>query len=206
MICGITIPSFLNIEDIFTLVVFIGVIFVGYEFTIYTTSEDVRQVQVCAVLMAPGPATAPRDFVLSSTTENGTASMSNGTSCMLVWSVQLPFVYIAGYDCNTAMYLSLVQGIDFVGQSTNLMFALGDSESCHTVNILQDNVCEHPNSEDFFANLVYVSGIENINIVRGRTRVLIDDSNESECSEFNANSTYTYVYICQLLCRYTCWI
>ena len=172
-----------------------------------------RQVEICAVLMAPGPATAPQVFVLSSTTENGTASTSNNTPCMLVWSVQLPFVYIAGYsgninDCNTAMYLSLVQGIDFVGQIANLSFARGDSRSCHTVDILQDNVCEHPNSEDFSANLVYVGGIQNINIVQGRTRVLIDDSNESECSEFNvwhANSTYTYVYICQL-CRYSCWV
>ena len=50
---------------------------VGYELTIYTISEDMGQVEICAVLMDPGPATAPRDFVLSSTTASGTASMSN---------------------------------------------------------------------------------------------------------------------------------
>ena len=81
------------------------------------------------------------------------------------------------------MYLSLVQGIDYVGQTANLAFAYRDSRRCHTVNILQDSVCEHPNLEDFFANLTYVSGLQIINIVRDRTRVPIDDSSEPECGE-----------------------
>ena len=81
------------------------------------------------------------------------------------------------------MYLSLVQGIDYVGQTANLTFAYGDSRRCHIVDILQDDVCDHPELEDFFANLAYVSGIQNINIVQDRTRVLIDDSSESECGE-----------------------
>ena len=50
-------------------------VFVGYEFSLYTTTEDIGQVEICAVLMDPGPTTAPQDFVLSSTTESGTASM-----------------------------------------------------------------------------------------------------------------------------------
>ena len=82
-------------------------IFVGYEFKIYTTSEGVGQVQICAVLMAPGPATTPRDFVLSSATENGTASMSNNTPCMIVWSELLLFVYIASYSGNMVMIVTL---------------------------------------------------------------------------------------------------
>ena len=81
------------------------------------------------------------------------------------------------------MYLSLVQGIDFVRQSTNLAFAYRDSQRCHTVDILQDRLCEHPDLEDFLVNLAYVSGIQNINILRDRTRVLIDDSSEPECGE-----------------------
>lgn len=48
---------------------------VGYETTLYTTSEGIEQVEICAVLMSPGPATAPGYFVLSWTTESGTASM-----------------------------------------------------------------------------------------------------------------------------------
>ena len=34
-------------------------IFVGNEFSLYTTSEGIGQVDICAVLMDPGPATAP---------------------------------------------------------------------------------------------------------------------------------------------------
>ena len=51
------------------------------------------------------------------------------------------------------------------------------------MNILQDSSCEHPDLEDFFVNLAYVSGMQNINIVQDRTRVLIDDSSEPECGE-----------------------
>ena len=89
------------------------------------------------------------------------------------------------------------------------MFARGDSRMCQAVDIVQNSVCEHPNPEDFFANLVYVSGIHNINIVQGRTRVLIDDFEEPECGEFNTYDglpIHTYVYICLLLCSYSCWI
>ena len=79
--------------------------------------------------------------------------------------------------------LSLADGTDYRGHIANLTFAVGDSESCHTVNILQDDECEHPVLEDFFANLAYVSGMQNINIVRDRAQVLIDDSSEPECGE-----------------------
>ena len=66
-------------------------IYVGYEFSLYTTTEGMGQVQICAVLMDPGPATAPREFVLSSTTESGTASMSyTFPAYYVVWNVQLP--------------------------------------------------------------------------------------------------------------------
>ena len=87
---------------------------------------------------------------------------------------------------------SLADGTDYRGQIANLAFAVGDSESCHTVVILQDDVCEHPVPEDFFANLAYVSGIQNINIVRDRARVLIDDSSEPECGELR---------VCAVRCR-----
>ena len=81
------------------------------------------------------------------------------------------------------MYLSLVQGIDFVGQSFNLAFARGDSRMCHTVDIAHNSICEPP--EDFFANLAYVSGT-NIIILQDRTQVLIEDSNEPECGKLNS--------------------
>ena len=70
-----------------------------------------------------------------------------------------------------------------MGESVNLEFARGESESCHIVDILQDELCEHPVPENFFADLAYVSGIQDITIVRDVTQVLIDDSNEPECGE-----------------------
>ena len=90
--------------------------------------------------------------------------------------------------------LSLVDGSDYVGQTANLTFAVGHLESCHTVVINQDDECEHPVPEDFFANLAYVSGIQNINIVRDRTQVLIDDSSQSECGESRVCSAVSNSY------------
>ena len=84
------------------------------------------------------------------------------------------------------MYLSPVAGEDYVSASVDLEFAPGDSQSCHIVDILQDNICEHPDPEDFFADLAKVRGIEIINIVRDTTQILIDDSDEPECSELQA--------------------
>ena len=58
-----------------------------------------------------------------------------------------------------------------MGESVNLEFARGESESCHIVDILQDELCEHPVPENFFADLAYVSGIQDITIVRDVTQV-----------------------------------
>ena len=86
------------------------------------------------------------------------------------------------HDC---VYLSLAQGIDYVGQSANLAFTRGDSQNCHTVDIIQDDVCEYPDPEYIFVNLAYVSGIQSINIVQDRTQVLID-SGEPTCGTSTA--------------------
>ena len=72
-----------------------------------------------------------------------------------------------------------------MGRSVNLAFARGDSRMCHTVDIIHNTLKCEPTTEDFFANLAYVSGI-NINIARGSTQVRIEDSNEPGCGELNA--------------------
>ena len=79
-------------------------------------------------------------------------------------------------------YIS-VEGTDYVGQNANLEFAQGDRQSCHIVVIVQDDLCEFPEPEDFSANLAYVSGIQYVIIIQDRTKILINDSNEPECSE-----------------------
>ena len=48
-------------------------IIVGHERTVYTTSEGDGQVELCVVVFEPNGG-APREFTLTITTENGTAS------------------------------------------------------------------------------------------------------------------------------------
>ena len=101
------------------------------------------------------------------------------------------------------IHLSLVEGTDYVGQTANLAFTVGDSKKCHTVDIRQDDECEHPVPEDFFANLAYVSGIQNINIVRDRTRVIIDDSSEPECGELRVCGLMSWEYYSAVKCLFS---
>ena len=68
-----------------------------------------------------------------------------------------------------------------VGQP--LVFGLGDTRVCHTVNITDDNICEIDPDEQFFSNLSYVSGLQPITIDPARTTVIIDDSAEPECGK-----------------------
>ena len=48
---------------------------VGYEFTVYTTSEGEGMVELSVVIFDPPSGGAPRPFTLSINTENGTASI-----------------------------------------------------------------------------------------------------------------------------------
>ena len=59
-------------------------IVVGYELTVYTTSEGEEEVELCAIVHDPPSGGAPRPFVISSTTRNGSACRSQGTSVMYV--------------------------------------------------------------------------------------------------------------------------
>ena len=47
---------------------------VGYEFTVYTTTEGIGFVRLCAVVTSH-PGGAPRPFIIAATTQDGTASM-----------------------------------------------------------------------------------------------------------------------------------
>ena len=51
-----------------------GPIIVGYEFVVYTTDETAGMVQICAIIYEPMTGGAPRDFVVLSTTRDGSAS------------------------------------------------------------------------------------------------------------------------------------
>ena len=61
-----------------------------------------------------------------------------------------------------------------------LVFNAGDDRQCHTVNIVDDNDCEQP-AEDFFSNLMFVSGQQVVTINPAQAQVIIDDDSEPEC-------------------------
>lgn len=67
-------------------------------------------------------------------------------------------------------------------------FALGETHACHIINILQDELCEAPpNSpnESFYSDLAYVSGVLPITIDPPTAQVVINDTHETECSEYD---------------------
>ena len=51
-----------------------GPITVGYKFTVYSMSESAGVVEICAIIYEASTGGAPRDFVVSSTTRDGSAS------------------------------------------------------------------------------------------------------------------------------------
>ena len=62
-----------------------------------------------------------------------------------------------------------------------LVFNRGDTRVCHTIDILQDSICESDPNEQFFSDLAYVSGVQPINIFPMTAEVIIDDTAEPEC-------------------------
>ena len=72
---------------------------------------------------------------------------------------------------------------DYISDSGLLMFETGDDRQCHTVQIVDDNVCEDIQMiiEYFFSNLALVSGIPPITVDPDRAQVNITDS--ADCSK-----------------------
>ena len=78
------------------------------------------------------------------------------------------------------MSVNTVAGMDFQqGSRSLLMFDVGDTRVCHTVELVQDAICESFN-EYFFSDLTYLSGMQPITL-NPTTEVVIDDSAEPEC-------------------------
>ena len=86
-------------------------------------------------------------------------------------------------------HFSTVEGVDYVATSANLMFSLGDSQQCHSVEIIDDLICE-PTPENLFADMLLVSGFD-VTVDPDLTEVLIDDSDEEECGKWVRNCQQT---------------
>ena len=82
----------------------------------------------------------------------------------------------AQHSCTTAA------GADYVAVAgEELVFSRGDTRVCHTIDILQDIICEDDPNENFFSDLSYVSGVPPITINPPTAQIVIDDSDELEC-------------------------
>ena len=62
-----------------------------------------------------------------------------------------------------------------------LAFNRGGTQVCHTIDIMDDIICESDPNEHFFSDLVFVSGEQPINIAPMMAQVIIDDTTEPEC-------------------------
>ena len=89
--------------------------------------------------------------------------------------------------CIYALFLfTIVAGADYVAVAgEELVFNRGDTRVCHTIDILQDNICESSPNEFFFSDLAYVSGMQPITISPPTAEVIIDDSDQPECGEYS---------------------
>ena len=92
-----------------------------------------------------------------------------------------------------------VAGVDYTAAADQpLVFTQGQESACHRVMIIQDDICEIDQIEDFFSNVAYVSGIIPSVINPSRVRVIINDTNEPECGK-QYNSLSRANFFCKMV-------
>ena len=139
-------------------------IVVGYDPTVYTTSEGEGMVELNIFVFSHPVTGTPRPFTLSVSTIDGTAGMSK---CDRVY-----------YNPN----LTSVTPGDYGGVIGQIIqFNTGDTNQTHTITIAQDDICENDPFENFFSNIALDGGIAPINVIQTQATVIIDDSMEPEC-------------------------
>lgn len=81
------------------------------------------------------------------------------------------------------------EGADYLAVTgEELMFSRGETRVCHTIVIVNDDICERDPSENFFSDLAYVSGVMPITIAPSTAEIVIDDSAEPECKSNDSNA------------------
>ena len=155
---------------------------VGYEPTLYTTSEGERVVELTIVVFSHRDGGTPRPFTLSVFTENGTAS-----------------TYIIVYGLMNINHLCVSINIaspdDFDSVTREIIqFDRGESVKTHTITINDDDEC-NGRGEVFTSNIVLESGIQQIDVVEPRALIIIDDRDEPECGKnYTEVMAYTQQY------------
>ena len=65
-----------------------------------------------------------------------------------------------------------------MGDSGTLVFEVGDNAQCHIVELVNDNICERPELEDFTSSLELLVGMQIIIVDPDLATVIIDDSDD----------------------------
>ena len=80
---------------------------------------------------------------------------------------------------------------DYVGGSGQIIqFITGDISHTHTITITQNHFCEIDPNEYFFSNIVLVSGVQPIQVIKPQANITINDSLEPECGEGHLTSIH----------------
>ena len=137
---------------------------VGYEMTVYTTTEGDTFVELCAIIHEPITGVAPRPFVISYTTSDDTAG--NYSKSVIIYYIDQDYFLVI---------LVIVAPEDYIADAGLLMFATGDDRQCHRVQIVNDDICERE-LEQFLSRLAHVSGTPVIIVDPDSARVIIDES------------------------------
>ena len=73
---------------------------------------------------------------------------------------------------------------DYMGvANVRLDFAVGDERVCHSVRIIDDDICEDVPHENFFSILEFGGGEQPIILHPSLVEGIIDDTNQPECGE-----------------------
>ena len=67
--------------------------------------------------------------------------------------------------------------------NVRLDFAIGDERACHSVHIIDDDICEDDPNENFFSSLDLGDGEQSIIVDPSLTEVIVDDANQPECGK-----------------------
>ena len=82
---------------------------------------------------------------------------------------------------------------DYGAMTNEITFTTGQVRATHTITINQDDICEDSPNENFFSNIALTSGQPQIYVTRPRVRVIIDDSEEPECSKQNTHYRHNII-------------
>ena len=115
-------------------------------------------------------------------------------------------VYYIVTLCNNAFcnFLTHTVAPGDYGAMTNqiIAFTAGQMRATHRIIINQDDECEDDPNENFFSNIALDSGTLPISVIRPRAEVIIDNTNESECSKCHTHTIVIYLLFMHCTCAY----